>query len=213
MNPKIWYGLVALVAVAFGFIAAQHWPSTQSVRQPAAANSVASKREPVLALPEFTLKNRAGELQSIRSWPGKSLVINFWATWCAPCRREIPLLKRLQQQHAADGVQVVGIAVDFREDVLKYADEIKLDYPLLIGEQDGLAAVDAFGIETVGFPFTVFTDNRGDIVTTHLGELHAEQAALILSVVQQVNRGELPIERARTQVAAELMRLQPAGQG
>ena len=87
--------------------------------------------------------------------------MNFWATWCAPCRREIPLLERLQSEHAADGFQVVGIAVDFRDKVLAYADEMKIDYPLLIGEQEALDAAAAFGVEMVGLPFTVFTDAPG----------------------------------------------------
>jgi thiol-disulfide isomerase/thioredoxin len=218
MKTKLGYIVVALVAIALGFVAARQWlnpagntgaissPTTPEIDQPSAS----AKHEPVLTLPEFSLKNREGALQSVHSWPGKSLVINFWATWCAPCRREIPLLQALQQQHAVDRVQVVGIAVDFRDDVLKYADEIHLDYPLLIGEQDGLTAIDAFGIEAVGFPFTIFTDNNGDIVTTHLGELHANEAALILGIVQKVNRGEVPVDKARIQVATELARIQPS---
>ena len=76
---------------------------------------------PATRLPDFTLQDRDGTMRSIRSWPGKSMIVNFWATWCAPCRREIPLLKEMQQKHGADGFQIVGVAVDFREDVLKYA--------------------------------------------------------------------------------------------
>jgi thiol-disulfide isomerase/thioredoxin len=217
MKTKFGFAIVALVAISLGFIAARQWlspPSKVSAISSTTApdvdpSSTSAKHEPVLTLPEFSLKNREGTLQSIHSWPQKSLVINFWATWCAPCRREIPLLQTLQQQHAADGVQVVGIAVDFRDDVLKYADNIHLSYPLLIGEQDGLTAIDAFGIEAVGFPFTIFTDNKGDIVTTHLGELHANEAALILAAVQQVNRGEVPVDKARIQISAQLARVKP----
>ncbi len=120
------------------------------------------------------------------------------------------MLLELQKQHAADGVQLVGIAVDFREDVLKYADTMKIDYPLLIGEQDGLQAVDAFGIEAVGFPYTVFTDAKGDIVTTHIGELHQKQADLILATIKRVNRGELTIGAARTELTTTLSDLNAA---
>jgi thiol-disulfide isomerase/thioredoxin len=205
MNHKLSYVIVAVAAVAVGFWAAKAWQG----RNPpvAVATQTTTSKEPVLTLPEFSLKNRAGELQSIHAWPGKSLVINFWATWCAPCRREIPLLIHLQKEHAADNVQIVGIAVDFREDVLKYADIMKIDYPLLIGEQDGLEAVDAFGIEAVGFPYSVFTDAKGNIITAHIGELHKDQAELILSTIQRINRGELAVNVARTQLTAKLSKL------
>lgn len=210
MNSKLSYLLVAIVALALGFLGARAWRAHQSPEAASTAEATPIAKPPVLTLPEFSLKNRAGELQSIHSWPGKSLIINFWATWCAPCRREIPMLLELQQQHAADGVQLVGIAVDFREDVLKYADSMKIDYPLLIGEQDGLQAVDAFGIEAVGFPYTVFTDAQGNIVTTHIGELHKQQADLILDTIKRVNRGELTVGAARTELTAKLSDLNAA---
>lgn len=214
MNNKLSYFLVAVAAVTLGFLGAREWRARQSAEQAAqavlAAAPASVARQPVLTLPEFSLKNRAGELQSIRSWPDRSLVINFWATWCAPCRREIPLLLELQKQYAADGVQIIGIAVDFREDVLKYADTMKIDYPLLIGEQDGLEAVDAFGIEAVGFPYTVFTDAKGDIITTHIGELHKEQAELILNTIKRINQGELAVGVARTELSAALSNLKVA---
>ena len=62
-------------------------------------------------LPEFSLADRAGKRTSIAAWQGKSLIINFWATWCAPCRREIPLLESLSQDWGGRNVQVVGVAV------------------------------------------------------------------------------------------------------
>lgn len=197
------YGAVALLSLVAGFLVARNWQ--QPPAEPAAPPATAAAMPEVL--PEFSLKNRAGELQSIRSWPDKSLIVNFWATWCAPCRREIPLLKTLQREHQAAGVQVVGIAVDFRDDVLKYAEQMQIDYPILIGEQDGLAAIDAFGVAAVGFPFTVFTDRQGRIVLSHLGELTAPQAEIILRQVARVNRGEVPPSTARAEAAAALAKL------
>lgn len=154
--------------------------------------------------PEFSLKDREDRLRSIKEWDGKSLVINFWATWCAPCRREIPMLRQLHAARAAQNIEVIGIAVDFRENVLAYIKEVEIDYPLLIGEQDGLDAAVAFGMGSMGFPFTVFTDNGGHIVAAHLGELHPDQADLILDTVVAVNAGTLTLEQARTQIAAGL---------
>jgi thiol-disulfide isomerase/thioredoxin len=148
-------------------------------------------------LPEFALGDRAGKSTPISTWRGKSLIINFWATWCAPCRREIPLLESLSRDWQGRNVQVVGVAVDYRDKVLAYADDLKIPYPILIGEQDALDAATALGVESPVFPFTVFTDRRGQIVTLFVGELHKAQADLILSVVQNVNADGMPLATAR----------------
>ena len=143
---------------------------------PAAAAPAAVATPPARRLaetvPAFRLLDRQGQLRSLQDWQGKSLVVNFWATWCAPCRREIPLLQQIARERADDGVEVVGIAVDFRDKVLAYADEMQIGYPLLIGEQDALDAAAAFGVDVIGFPFTIFTDNRGRVVFAQIGELH-----------------------------------------
>jgi thiol-disulfide isomerase/thioredoxin len=138
------------------------------------------------------------------------MIVNFWATWCAPCRREIPLLKKIQAEHGPEGFQIVGVAVDFREDVLKYAKEIGIDYPVLIGEQDGLDAVNKFGQGSLGFPFTVFTDNQQRIVMFHLGEIRPDQVEVFLGAVRKVNSGELTVAAARTVAAEQLSKLVPA---
>jgi len=179
-------------------------PTSAPTSVAASSSSASSLKEPVLTLPEFSLQDRDGKPTSIRSWPGKSLIVNFWATWCEPCRREMPLLLKLQQDHAAEGFQVVGIAIDFKDAVLKYAETMHINYPLLIGEQDGFAAADAFGVDASGLPFTVFTDQAGNIIVTHLGELHANQAATILKAIQRVNHGEQSVDAARTQVNMEM---------
>jgi thiol-disulfide isomerase/thioredoxin len=160
-------------------------------------------------LPEFTLGDLSGTPRSIRSWPGKSMIVNFWATWCGPCRREIPLLRELQKQHGAEGFQIVGVAVDIREDVVAYAQEIGIDYPVLIGEQDGLDAVNKFNQGSIGFPFTVFTDNQGRIVLFHLGEIRKEQADVLLGAVRDVNSGKLTPAAARVVAAKQLAALPP----
>jgi len=158
-------------------------------------------------VPDFSLADRAGQMRSLHDWPGKALIVNFWATWCAPCRKEIPLLQKLQRERAADGFQVVGIAVDFRDKVLAYADEMKIDYPLLIGEQEALDAAAAFGVDAVGFPFTIFTDTQGRVVVAHMGELTQAEADLILGAVRSVDDGQQTLEQARARIASGLATL------
>lgn len=218
MKP-IGYIAIAVVAAAAGFAIYQFGIAPRvSNEQAALPEAVAPATEPDAeagdglpdTLPDFTLANLEGAPQSIKSWPGKSMIVNFWATWCAPCRREIPLLNKIQAEHGDEGFQIVGVAVDFRDDVLKYAEEIGIDYPLLIGEQDGLDAVTRFGRGSLGFPFTVFTDNQQRLVLFHLGELHPPQAEIMLEAVRKVNSGELTPLAARAVAAKQLAELPQA---
>jgi thiol-disulfide isomerase/thioredoxin len=158
-------------------------------------------------LPEFSLGGRTGEPISIATWHGKSLIINFWATWCAPCRHEMPLLQSIRREWRDRNVEVVGIAVDYRDKVVAYADELKIAYPLLIGEDDALDVARAFGVDSPAFPFTVFTDQRGEVVALFVGELHKAQADLILSVVQSLNQNRVQLPEARHTIAEGLRSL------
>lgn len=149
--------------------------------------------------PEVALQALDGKSR-VSIQQGKITMVDFWATWCAPCRREIPLLKALRRERATDGVEVVGIAVDFRDAVQRYAREMGIDYPVLVGEQDGLEAIAAFGMDTV-FPFTVFADARGRVVTLKIGELHADEARFILDQVKAIDSGRTDLGAARSAIA------------
>jgi thiol-disulfide isomerase/thioredoxin len=155
-------------------------------------------------LPEFALNDLSGKSTSIAAWSGKSLVINFWATWCAPCRREIPLLKTVAADWAGRDLTVVGIAVDYADKVREFAGRFKIDYPVLIGEQDALEVAAKFGMDSPAFPFTVFTDRRGEIVALFIGELHRPQADFILSEVQDLNQERIQLPEARRAIAEGL---------
>ncbi|HKE95548.1 MAG TPA: TlpA disulfide reductase family protein [Povalibacter sp.] len=208
------YVAVAVLAAAAGFAIYRYGIAPQPREQQIAAAPTPEPATPAQSplpteLPEFSLPDRDGQMRSIRSWPGKSMIVNFWATWCAPCRREIPLLRQIQKEN--DGIQVVGIALDFDQDALRYAAEIGIDYPILLGEKDGYDAVNRFGLESPALPFTVFTDNQARIVLTHLGEVTRPQSKVMLDAVARVNRGELTPAAARTVVARQLQQLDTPG--
>jgi len=191
-------------------------PGTAPVAAPPVAEPATAVQEPATApraqlatvIPEFKLADRDGQMRSLKDdWAGKSLIVNFWATWCAPCRREIPLLKQIARDRAGENFQVIGIAADFRDKVIAYADEMKIDYPMLIGEQDALDAATAFGVDAIGLPFTIFTDAKGRVIALHMGELTAAEADLILQAVVDVNAGRTDPVQARSIIAAGLAAL------
>ena len=160
-------------------------------------------------LPEIRLPGTDGAAHRLADWKGQPLVINFWATWCEPCRREIPLLKALRREHTSDRLEIVGIAVDYPDDVRKYAQAQGIDYPLLIGEEGGLAAASAFGMELV-LPFSVFADRQGRVVTLKVGELHRDEAELILDRVREVDAGKLAVPVAREEISEAVEGLRTA---
>jgi thiol-disulfide isomerase/thioredoxin len=179
--------------------------------KPAAAESDPSappsaKRIPE-RLPDVTMPDEKGVPHKLSEWRGRPLMVNFWATWCDPCRREIPLLKSLRHERAAQSLEVVGIAVDFQDAVMDYTRKIGIDYPVLIGEKDGMAAIDAFGMDTV-FPFTVFADKEGRIVTVKVGELHSDEAKVILDGLRDVDQGKADLIATRRRIAAEMAKLE-----
>jgi thiol-disulfide isomerase/thioredoxin len=191
-------------------------PGTAPVAAPPVAEPATAVQEPAAeptaqlatVIPEFKLADRDGQMRSLKDdWAGKSLIVNFWATWCAPCRREIPLLKQIARDRAGENFQVIGIAADFRDKVIAYADEMKIDYPMLIGEQDALDAATAFGVDAIGLPFTIFTDAKGRVIALHMGELTAAEADLILQAVVDVNAGRIDPVQARSIIEAGLAAL------
>jgi thiol-disulfide isomerase/thioredoxin len=156
----------------------------------------------VTTLPDFSLGNLAGEQQSIQSWPGKPLLINFWATWCGPCLREIPMLKELQT--ARPDLQVVGIAIDKRDLVVEFAGNTQFNYPILIGQNEAWAAAAALGVNIYALPFTIFTAADGSILGVHTGELHAEHLETFRAVNDDLAAGRTTVDQARNQIAERI---------
>jgi thiol-disulfide isomerase/thioredoxin len=174
---------------------------------PAPTGPAAPPASPAIpdTLPDVHVPDLTGRSRSLSEFRGHPLVVNFWATWCAPCRREMPLLQSLWQQHQAD-LRIVGIAVDSREAVQQYLHTTPVGYPILADSDQGSAALSALGIEPV-LPISVFADPQGRIVTVKLGELHRDEAGVILSAVQQVSLGRESVPEARKQLADELRQL------
>lgn len=121
--------------------------------------------------PDFQLPDLEGKAHSVSEWDGKVLVVNFWATWCTPCRHEIPFFNKLQARYAKQGVQFVGIALDDINAVKRFLNVIPIDYPVLIGDDDAIPVAKAYGNKEGVLPYTVFIDKQGNIISIAEGGL------------------------------------------
>jgi thiol-disulfide isomerase/thioredoxin len=164
----------------------------QTYLQPAAPPTAGTLAESKL---DFTLADLQGNPRQLSEWRGQALLVNFWATWCAPCRREIPLLKQTQAGQAENRLQIIGVAVDFREQVEIYAKDAEFNYPILIGQEDAMAAAKASGIEFVGMPFTLVVAAVGSMIKANIGEIRAEHIEQIVSVGPPGFRRTGPLRR------------------
>ncbi len=158
----------ALVAIGVGVIASlsgrQH-PLTEAATE---------------ALTSSKLQDLQGTVRSLEEWRGQIVVVNFWATWCAPCREEIPALLAVQARFASKSVQIIGIALDTAANSREFARDFKIDYPLLIGDAGSIAMMRNLGNPSGGLPFTVVLDRTGKIAHRHLGALTREALQEIL---------------------------------
>jgi thiol-disulfide isomerase/thioredoxin len=133
--------------------------------------------ERVLAAPLADIK---GGSQSIGQWRGRVLVINYWATWCAPCREEIPMFVKMQERYGERGLQFIGIAIDQPAKVAEFAAEFRVNYPLLIAGADSLELLRQAGNRAGVLPYTLVIDRKGNLVSREPGGLKEARLETLL---------------------------------
>ena len=154
---------VALFAAAAGF-AYNAWRT--GTQPPAAAGDALS------ALMSARLPDLEQRARSVDEWRGKVIVVNFWATWCAPCREEIPLFVQLQKKYGERGLQFVGIAIDEPAKIRSFAAELGMNFPILVAGADVIDLTRKLGNRAAVLPFTVVISRDGKVVSSEIGTAH-----------------------------------------
>ncbi|MHB8424891.1 MAG: TlpA disulfide reductase family protein [Gammaproteobacteria bacterium] len=171
--------LIAAAAAGFGVY---EWlqPAGMPPASPAAMSAVHAPAPPLSAAQAMNLPldDLDDNTHKLADWHGKVLLVNFWATWCPPCREEIPLLVKLQAQYAAQGLQIVGIATDEQseEGVRKFVHTLVVNYPILISHNQTPQIIAAFGGNFIGLPYTILLDRQDRVLKIHPGELQPHEA-------------------------------------
>ena len=171
--------------------------STESNNQDPEATVTQEKVSERNFLGEFELIDLNNVMTHSSIWNGQYKLINFWATWCAPCRREIPLLNNTQKEYQDMSVQIIGIAVDVLDDVIAYSEETPFEYPVLVGEEEAIAIAENANIEFIGLPFTMLVDDQNEIIKTHLGEIKEHHIDMLTEVIRGMQRGKISVEEAK----------------
>jgi peroxiredoxin len=162
MTPRVWIAVTVLVgAIAFN-------ATTRALAQSGAAtkDDRSASRRPVLGqvemlpeAPDFELKTLEGKTVHLSDYRGQAVLLNFWATWCVPCKEEMPWLVAFQKQYATKGLVILGIAMDSSADpVRKFTKKVELNYPVLLGNQ---RTADQYYVK--GLPASIFIDRNGRI--------------------------------------------------
>lgn len=131
----------------------------------------------------LSFDDAAGARQSLAQWREQVLVINFWATWCPPCLREIPDFAQISLEYADRGVQFVGLGIDSRQNIARFAGEERVPYPLLVAGTGSLPIMAALGNDASALPFTLIVDRHGQIRLRRLGPMNGETLRKSLDAV------------------------------
>ena len=169
MTRNLLIALVAVLALGGGF-------ALRQITAPPAATPAATADPLTAAFPDLQ-----GQRRTLSEWRGKVLVVNFWATWCPPCLKEIPAFVDLQRQHGPAGLQFVGVALDAREEVASFVAKREINYPILFGEEDVARYMQEQGNKIGALPFTLVFDRSGALRHTQQGEWAAADAARVLT--------------------------------
>jgi thiol-disulfide isomerase/thioredoxin len=167
--------VVAMAIAGVSGFALQRYLATKDADDAATASPVVGQTRP-----EFAMIDIEGNLRNIKDWDGQVVLLNFWATWCPPCLREIPDFIEVQHELAGHDFQIIGIAVDNEADVRDFVSTMAMNYPVMAGEMEAIELSQRYGNSIGGLPFSAFIDKNGKITHTITGELSKDRLKSIL---------------------------------
>jgi len=178
---KLLITLVAITAMLAGFyISARHY--SEPVITPGVTPVVNSNTDLLGSFrPDFQLASNSGGSLGPADFSGKTILINFWATWCGPCRKEMPMLVDLQREHESAGLQVIGIALDDVQSVRQFVGAFGISYPILVGSEDVFETSAAYGNAEGVLPYSVIVDKTGTVQWQYSGIIKHEEITRLLS--------------------------------
>ena len=168
---------LAVLGLISGYLF-NNWQQQQKLTQVKLNN----KQETVVSniRPLFKLKDIEGKVRDVKEWDGQVLMVNFWATWCPPCRKEIPAFIEVQEKYKDKGFKIIGIALDEKQAVIDFTDPMGVNYPILLAVEEGIALTKAYGNRLGVLPFTAIVDRKGNIVHRQRTELSFEQVEAMI---------------------------------
>lgn len=173
---------VLMVGLAFAGLVSGFLFNNWNYEKKLAESSLTPSTETALAStrPLFSLKDLEDKTRDVKEWDGQVLMVNFWATWCPPCRKEMPAFIELQEKYKSQGFTIIGIALDEKQAVIDFTDPMGMNYPILIADQEGILLTKAYGNRLGVLPFTVIVDRAGKIIHRQRSELSFEQAEALI---------------------------------
>ncbi len=174
MKNSILFFVVIVIAGSSGYALQQYMNQSQPQIKTANNPAIGHQRA------EFSAIDLNGKMRNIKEWDGKIIILNFWATWCPPCLREIPEFIELQHAYGDQGIQFIGVAIDEEEAVREFAAELGMNYPSLVVQNDGIMLAKRYGNGIGALPYTVIINRDGEISHTIRGELSKIRAKELL---------------------------------
>ena len=135
-----------------------------------------------ILMSDFTLEDINGDTVSINEFKGKKTLINFWATWCRPCRKEMPMLNSVYLSQDPSEFSVVGIAIDKQDKVIQFVAELGIDFPIMIGQSEAYDIMKTLGNEALTLPYTILINEEGKLVWSKNTELMHSDMDEVLNI-------------------------------